>query len=153
VNTGYIILETGEVFPGRFIGNITKSTGEIVFNTSMTGYQEILTDPSNAGQIIVFSYPLIGNLDVEDAEKLQVQGIVTGELCNYPNAYTNEDSLVQILEKNNIPCITDVDTRALVKTIRKRGTVKAIITDNSQEKPNFRVEQQLVELVTTKKVS
>lgn len=156
MNTGYIILETGEVFPGRLVGTIAKGAGEIVFNTSMTGYQDILTDPSYSGQMIVFSYPLMGNYSLNqnegDLEKLHVRGIVTGELCNYPNQYHEEDSLVQDLEKNNIPCITNVDTRALVKTIRKRGTVKAIITDRLDEKPIIEHEQPLVKQVTTEKV-
>jgi carbamoyl-phosphate synthase small subunit len=156
VNTGYIILETGEVFPGRLIGNITKGAGEIVFNTSMTGYQEILTDPSYSGQMIVFSYPLMGNFILnkndDDFEKLHVRGIVTGELGNYPNSFDEDGSLVQVLEKSKIPCITNVDTRALVKTIRKRGTVKAIITNHVDDKPIIEHDEPLVKQVTTKMV-
>lgn len=156
VTTGYVILETGEIFPGTLIGNRKSQTGEIVFNTSMTGYQEIITDPSYAGQIIVFSYPLIGNYGMNhlftESDKPHVRGIVTGEICGSPSHYQLAESATTLLEKYGIPCLTDVDTRALVKTIRKKGTVKAIISDRPDVKPVSSDEKQLVKQVTTKEL-
>lgn len=156
MTTGYVILETGEIFPGKLVGDIQNKTGEIVFNTSMTGYQEIMTDPSYAGQIVVFSYPLIGNYGMTDAfgesAKPHVQGIVTGELCVTPNHYKLTESIISLLDKNEIPCLTGVDTRALVKTIREKGTVKAIISDCPDAKPSYFDTCQLVKQVTTKQV-
>ncbi|MBE6183106.1 carbamoyl phosphate synthase small subunit [Heyndrickxia ginsengihumi] len=142
MKNGYIILETGEMFEGHFVGEEqdVHTVGEVVFNTSMTGYQEIMTDPSYAGQIIVFCYPLIGNYGVneEDYESIKVaaHGMITGEICEEPSFYKAESSAISYLQQFNIPCLTGVDTRALVKTIRKHGTVKGLLTtDKTKQLP------------------
>lgn len=154
---GYIIFETGEVFTGEILGEASSEWGEIVFNTSMTGYQEIMSDPSYAGQIVVFSYPLIGNYGINEedyeSDKLFIRGIVTGEVCQAPNYFKQTKTLIDVINKFKIPCITNVDTRAIVKTIRKRGTVHAIISDDPEvNKPKQKMER-LVDRVVTKSVN
>lgn len=155
MNTGYIILETGEVFPGQIVGKKVKGSGEVVFNTSMTGYQEMVTDPSYTGQIIVYTFPIIDNVSLNEEElehwKPAVRGIVTGEFDFTPK-HDHKTTLSELLQKYDIPCITDVDTRALVKTIRKRGTVKAIITDCKDDQPLLEEETDLVQQVSVKRV-
>ncbi|MFC7393797.1 carbamoyl phosphate synthase small subunit [Scopulibacillus cellulosilyticus] len=141
MKTGYLVLETGDIFEGILIGKDITSVGEVVFNTSMTGYQEILTDPSYAGQIITFCYPLIGNYGInhfdDESEKLHLAGAVISDLCMVPSHYQSIKTFAEHLESNGIPCIAGVDTRAVVKKIRNNGTMKAIITqslDDSQVK-------------------
>ncbi|KYD00139.1 carbamoyl phosphate synthase small subunit [Heyndrickxia sporothermodurans] len=154
--SGYLTLETGESFEGELIGNASDVCGEVVFNTSMTGYQEIMTDPSYAGQIVVFTYPLIGNYGVNqnDSESHipHAKAIITSEFCSHPSHFTLTNSTENILLKHNIPCLTNVDTRELVKTIRKKGTVKGIIsTRKVSPKPSLN-DTQLVDLVTSKEI-
>ncbi|ADU32428.1 carbamoyl phosphate synthase small subunit [Evansella cellulosilytica] len=128
----YLVLETGEVFEGKLIGELNDMVGEVVFNTSMTGYQEILTDPSYAGQILTFCYPLIGNygLNKFDDESLKtvVAGVITGDMCDDPSHYQATKKFSDELKEASIPGLTEVDTRALVKVIRKHHTVKGMIT-------------------------
>lgn len=132
METGYLILETGDIFKGMMVGKDIPSTGEVVFNTSMTGYQEILTDPSYAGQILTFCYPLIGNYGINcfDNESigLHLSGVVIGDLCNLPSHYMEIKTFAEHLKNAGIPCIAGVDTRAIVKKIRKNGTMKGIIS-------------------------
>ncbi|MHC0038387.1 carbamoyl phosphate synthase small subunit [Pseudoneobacillus sp. C159] len=153
---GYLVLETGEVFCGSLIGMIKESVGEVVFNTSMTGYQEIITDPSYAGQIITFSYPIIGNYGINsqdnESENPPLSGVVIGDICEEPSHYQALHCLSEYLKQLGVPGITGIDTRLLVKTIRSKGTVKGIISrekiySKSEEKPTFWVEK-----VSTKKV-
>jgi len=151
---GYLILETGEIFEGNLAGSHFETAGEVVFNTGMTGYQEMMTDPSYAGQILVFCYPLIGNYGVnaDDHESMRVsaRGIVTGEICGGPSFYKSESTALSFLEKSGVPCLTDVDTRALVKTIRRQGTVRGIITtDPNAEVPCWDGDEFLVAKVST----
>jgi carbamoyl-phosphate synthase small subunit len=135
---GYLVLETGEFFEGNLIGNISEAAGEVVFNTSMTGYQEIITDPSYAGQIVTFCYPLIGNYGINDSDNECIQphlsGVVVGEMCQQPNHYLSTCSFSEQLEQAGVAGITGVDTRALVKLIRQYGTLRGIITDVSPYK-------------------
>ncbi|WP_407672769.1 carbamoyl phosphate synthase small subunit [Pallidibacillus thermolactis] len=156
LTTGYIILETGEIFSGKLIGKVKRSAGEIVFNTSMTGHQHILTNPSYTGQIIVFSYPVIGGYRIRSKEnktkKIYAQGVVIKEICNVPSYDPLAISMESVLEKDNIPCLTEVDTRALIKTIRKRGTVKAVISDDMNDKPETNTSFKPVNKVSTKTV-
>ena len=126
-----LILENGVRFLGTGIGAFGASSGEICFNTAMTGYQEVLTDPSYAGQIVVFSFPHIGNVGVnkEDAEsqKSFLKGIVLKDDITLPSNYRSEDSLKNWLIDNKIVGISHVDTRALIKIIRTEGPLKAAI--------------------------
>lgn len=133
---GYLHLESGEIFEGELAADADFTAGEVVFNTSMTGYQEILTDPSYAGQIIVFCYPLIGNYGLNDNDHesftIAARGVITGELCEEPSHYKADRTITDELNKHGVPCLTGVDTRLLVRTVRKRKTVRGIITASKE---------------------
>jgi len=127
-----LILENGVVFEGKAFGHIRESVGEVVFNTGMTGYQEVLTDPSYYGQIVTMTYPLIGNygINIEDLESndIKVKGFVVREKCSMPSNFRCEFELDTYLKQNRIIGIEGIDTRALTKIIRNQGTMKGIIT-------------------------
>jgi carbamoyl-phosphate synthase small subunit len=127
-----LLLEDGTVFEGAAFGAAGHSCGEVVFNTAMTGYQEILTDPSYHEQIITMTYPLIGNygtntLDTE-SRKVFARGFIVKENCNYPNNWRNKTSLAEYLRANNVVGLEGIDTRKLVKHIRTEGAMKGIIS-------------------------
>lgn len=129
---GKLVLENGVIFEGNVFGNSETSSGEVVFNTSLTGYQEILTDPSYYGQIIIMTYPLIGNYGTNDIDtessKVQARGIVVG---NYEDDWSNFrglQSLDDYLKKNKTIGISGIDTRALTKMIRSEGAMRGIVT-------------------------
>ncbi len=127
-----LLLEDGTVFKGRSFGARGYRCGEVVFNTSMTGYQEILTDPSYHEQIVTMTYPLIGNYgtnagDVE-SRKLFVSGFIVKENCAYPNNWRDELTLSDYLSANNIVGLEGIDTRKLVKHIRTEGAMRGIIS-------------------------
>src|SRR6187401_1406858 len=127
-----LALEDGRYFQGEAFGAQATCTGEICFNTSMTGYQEVLTDPSYRGQIVAMTYPLIGNygvnlLDIESSEP-HVRGFVIEELCEVPSNWRSTQSLNYYLKQWNIPGIQGIDTRALTKHLRTRGAMRAVIT-------------------------
>ena len=128
---GAIALEDGRVFEGQSFGASGVRAGEIVFNTSMTGYQEILTDPSYKGQIVAMTYPLIGNYGVnpEDVESRapKVEGFVVREYCPYPSNWAAAGSLGDYLAQSGIVALSEVDTRALTKHIRTAGAMRAVI--------------------------
>lgn len=127
-----LILENGTIFTGEAFGATGEATGEVVFNTSMTGYQEILTDPSYAGQIVTMTYPLIGNYGVnsEDMEsvKPQVAGFIVKEYSKFPSNFRSTENLGGWLEKNRIIGIENIDTRMLTKMIRSIGAMRGIIS-------------------------
>lgn len=127
---GKLILEDGTVFHGKLLNNI-KATGEVVFNTGMTGYQESLTDPSYCRQILTLTYPMVGNYGIADlfmqSRKSFVNGFVIGELCEMGSNWHYETSLADFLTKQGVPCLYDVDTRAVTRKIRSAGTMKGII--------------------------
>lgn len=130
----FLILEDGTVFTGTSIGSTRDMISEIVFNTSMTGYLEVLTDPSYAGQAVVMTYPLIGNYGIcyEDMESKQAwpDGYIVRELSRIPSNFRCEGSIQEFLEKQDIPGIAGVDTRALTKILREKGTMNGMITTN-----------------------
>jgi carbamoyl-phosphate synthase small subunit len=127
-----LILEDGAVFDGESFGSPADSIGEVVFNTSMAGYQEIATDPSYRFQIVTMTYPHIGNYGVEpraeQSEGPQVAGFVVRELCEKPSTFEARDSLQDYFAKAKISAITGVDTRALTRHIRSRGAMRGMIT-------------------------
>jgi carbamoyl-phosphate synthase small subunit len=127
-----LVLENGTIFTGESFGANGETTGEVVFNTSLTGYQEILTDPSYAGQIVTMTYPLIGNygVNLEDLEsvKPQVAGFVVKEYSEFPSNFRSAESLGNWLAKNNIIGIQGIDTRMLTKIIRSVGAMRGIIS-------------------------
>ena len=127
-----LALEDGSVFHGQPFGASASACGEVCFNTSMTGYQEILTDPSYKGQIVTMTYPLIGNygVNLEDVESWQphVSGFVVRELSPVVSNWRATLSLAEYLEQNGIPGIQGIDTRALTKKLRVRGALKGFIS-------------------------
>jgi carbamoyl-phosphate synthase small subunit len=129
---GFIALEDGTIFEGKSLGIEGEKEGEIVFNTSMTGYQEIMTDPSYKGQIVTMTYPLIGNYGVnsEDVESgsPKVEGFIAREFSKITSNFRAQDDLLNYLKKHNIIALEEVDTRALTKHIRVKGAMKAIIS-------------------------
>ena len=131
---GILALEDGRVFRGRAWGADGLRTGEIVFNTSMSGYQEILTDPSYAGQIVTMTYPLIGNYGVnhEDIESRRpfVEGFVVREFSEISSNWRSSGTLDNYLKSHGIVGISEIDTRALVKHIRERGAMRACVSSN-----------------------
>src|SRR5437879_7862019 len=127
-----LALEDGSVYRGRAFGALVDRTGEAVFNTSMAGYQEILTDPSYTGQIVAMTYPLIGNYGVNRADveswRPHVAGFVIRELSPVVSNWRAAGSLGQYLEQNGIPGIQGLDTRALTKKLRVRGALNGFIS-------------------------
>jgi carbamoyl-phosphate synthase small subunit len=128
---GCLALEDGRVLEGESFGAEGRRAGEIVFNTSMTGYQEVLTDPSYKGQIVAMTYPLIGNYgaNAEDVESAapQVEGFVVREYCPYPSNWASEWCLADYLVRHGVVALTEIDTRALTKHVREAGAMRAVI--------------------------
>ncbi len=134
-----LVLEDGTIFEGNSFGADNGTGGEIVFNTSMTGYQEILTDPSYKGEIVTMTYPLIGNYGTNDedieSDTPHVNGFIVKEFCKTPSNWRGQERLEEYLKENDIVAISGIDTRALTKRLRRRGTMKGIITteDKAEE--------------------
>ena len=156
-----LILENGMIFEGKAFGYLKDSVGEVVFTTGMTGYQEVLTDPSYYGQIVTMTYPLIGNygINLEDMESdsPKVRGFIVREKCNFPNNFRCEMDLEDFLKQNKIIGLEGIDTRALTKVLRNHGTMKGIITLEAQtlEEVSDKVKafsnKDAVSIVSTKK--
>ncbi len=129
----FLILEDGTVFTGESIGSTREVISEIVFNTSMTGYLEVLTDPSYAGQAVVMTYPLIGNYGITpdmESERPWVDGYIVRELSRIPSNFRCEGTIQDFLKEHDIPGICGIDTRALTKILRDKGTMNGMITTN-----------------------
>src|SRR6476659_5886877 len=122
MSAGYVLLDDGTRFDGELLASGGEITGEVVFNTSMTGYQEAVTDPSYAGQIITFTYPLIGNYGVSgeamESERVQARGVIMREGKNGEDAATAEGGWLDWLRDGGVAAIGEIDTRALVRHIR-----------------------------------
>lgn len=150
----FLILSDGNVFEGTSIGAEREVISEIVFNTSMTGYLEVLTDPSYAGQAVVMTYPLIGNYGIchadEESGRPWPDGFIVRELSRVPSNFRSEDSIQNFLKENNIPGIAGIDTRAITKILREKGTMNGMITTNE----NYNLDEILPKLkeYTTGKV-
>ncbi len=130
----FLILEDGTVFAGTSIGSTKEAVSEIVFNTSMTGYLEVLTDPSYAGQAVAMTYPLIGNYGITpdmESERAWPKGYIVRELSRIPSNFRSEGTIQDFLEKQDIPGIAGIDTRALTKILREKGTMNGMITVNA----------------------
>lgn len=127
-----LLLEDGSFFEGESFGADGEKVGEVVFNTSMTGYQEILTDPSYNGQIVCMTYPLIGNYGVNDEDvesrKIFLSGFIAKECCQYPSNFRATKRLDEYLKENGIQAIHQIDTRALTKRLRIKGSQQGIIS-------------------------
>ena len=132
VREAYLVLEDGSVYEGESMGAVGTTYGEVVFNTSMTGYQEILTDPSYAGQIVVATYPLIGNYGVNERDvesrRIQVAGYVVREQSRHPSHYRSDGAIDEYLARQSIVGISRVDTRAVTRRIRREGAMMGCVT-------------------------
>ncbi|MCI1305365.1 MAG: carbamoyl phosphate synthase small subunit [Lachnospiraceae bacterium] len=142
----YLILEDGHVFTGTSIGSRREVISEIVFNTSMTGYLEVLTDPSYAGQSVCMTYPLIGNYGIcyEDEESLRpwMDGFIVRELSRVPSNFRTQDTIQRFLKRFDVPGIAGIDTRALTRILRERGTMNGMITTDG----SFRLDEVIPKL-------
>ncbi|MEH0018781.1 MAG: glutamine-hydrolyzing carbamoyl-phosphate synthase small subunit [Desulfobacter sp.] len=159
-----LALEDGRTFPCKSFTGQGEASGEVVFNTSMTGYQEILTDPSYYGQMVTMTYPLIGNYGVcpddVESDRIQVSAFIIKEYQEFPSNFRSKGSLADYLIKSHVLGIEDLDTRALTRHIRKSGAMRAVISTTDLN-PDSLVEKakaipamegsDLVEFVTTKK--
>ena len=162
VRKGKLVLKDGSVFEGTLYGGKRNAVGEVVFTTGMSGYQETLTDPSFCGQIVVMTYPLVGNYGCNplfnQGKKCFFQGFVIGELCDCPSNWRNEQSLEDFLIEQDIPTLAGVDTRAITRKIRNHGVLQGVIVP--AEMPEEEVQKLLalpavhnqVEEVTTPEV-
>ena len=139
-----VALADGTVFEGRALGSSSECLGEMVFNTSMTGYQEILTDPSYAGQIVTMTYPLIGNYGVtpedDESSRPQVRGFVMKECCRHPSNWRSTQSLPAYLEEHGILAIEGIDTRELTRRVRIEGVMHAAMSSEDLD-PDSLVEK------------
>lgn len=131
IKSALLVLEDGTQFHGRAIGATGSAVGEVVFNTSMTGYQEILTDPSYSRQIVTLTYPHIGNVGTNDADEessqVHAQGLVIRDLPLIASNFRNTEDLSSYLKRHNIVAIADIDTRKLTRLLREKGAQNGCI--------------------------
>ncbi|MEW9667546.1 carbamoyl phosphate synthase small subunit [Ammoniphilus sp. 3BR4] len=136
-----LILEDGTVFTGKTFGASRESYGEVVFNTGITGYQEVLSDPSYCGQIVTMTYPLIGNYGInrDDFESVRpfIHGFVVREHAEDPSNFRSQQTLDSLLKEYDIPGISDIDTRRLTRKIREFGTMRGVITTSGASVEEF----------------
>ena len=134
----YLVLEDGSVYEGEAFGAPVTAHGEVVFNTSMTGYQEVLTDPSYAGQLVMLTYPLVGNYGINthdvESKRIQVSALVVREHCSYPSHSSSSSTLDQYLASQDIPGISGVDTRAITRRLRTHGVMMGILSEEDPER-------------------
>ena len=127
-----LVLENGDVYVGYGFGAQSDAIGEIVFNTSMVGYQEIISDPSYTGQMVVMTYPLIGNYGISDddyeTKNPSIGGLVVREYNDLPSNFRYTKTLSEVMEECKVPGISGIDTRKLTRSIREKGSRRALIT-------------------------
>lgn len=137
---GILLLEDGTFFEGEIKGARKSVSGEVVFNTGMVGYLESLTDPSYYGQILVFTYPLIGNYGIcpeyFESDRIQVKALISSSICDSPSHWSSQKTLEEWLKEEGIPALTGIPTRTLTKILRERGTMLGKIIVNGKE-PEF----------------
>jgi carbamoyl-phosphate synthase small subunit len=158
MNSGNLRLEDGTRLIGKHFGSIKAVAGEVVFNTGMVGYTEALTDPSYKGQILVLTYPLVGNYGVPEIDhhagefesaRIQVAGLIVSQICEEPNHWNSVRALGQWLKNEDVPALTSIDTRALTKRLRHSGTMSgAIHVGEAGEIPGLSVDDNLVQQVS-----
>jgi carbamoyl-phosphate synthase small subunit len=160
-----LVLEDGTVYEGIGFGYPGVAVGEVVFNTGMTGYQEVLTDPSYAGQLVVMTYPLIGNygINADDFEsaRIQVAGFVVREVCEEPSNFRAQKTLHEFLADHRIPGIAKIDTRGLVRKLRIYGVMMGALGVGKDAEELFELlrksprydELDFVQLVSTRQIS
>ncbi|MBB6451876.1 carbamoyl-phosphate synthase small subunit [Salirhabdus euzebyi] len=155
-NICYLHLSTGDRLQGKWLHQVEGTEGEMVFNTAMTGYQEVMTDPSYAGQIVTMTYPLIGNYGFNDIDQESIRpflsGLIIAHPCKAPDPSHSQYTLYEMATKYNIPVMYDIDTRALTTIIRKHGEVYGKMTTNKDETTCIQVkDKNLVEKVSVTK--
>lgn len=142
-----VVLENGDYFVGKLFGYPQKALGEVCFNTSMTGYQEILTDPSYYGQIVTMTYPMIGNYgiyeDYSQSNKIQCFGFIVKKYIKKPSNYISQMTLEEFLIQNKTPGVENIDTRKLVLTLRDQGVMRGGIFPDEAEFKNYMLEEVL----------
>jgi carbamoyl-phosphate synthase small subunit len=142
-----LILESGEVFHGEGFGAELETAGEVVFNTGMTGYQELISDPSYCGQIVCMTYPLIGNYGInrDDYESIEpaIKGLIVKELCDLPSNFRTQITLDELFKKKNLSGISGIDTRRLTRILRNSGVVKGKIVKNALCQPKQRFQSSI----------
>ena len=133
----HLVLEDGTVFTGESFGAQRDGWGEVVFNTTMTGYQEVLTDPSYAGQMVALTYPLVGNYGINRADfeskRIQAAALIVRQHCDLPSHSTSNMTLDAFLKEYNIPGISGIDTRALTRRLRTRGVMMGLLTTDDPD--------------------
>lgn len=163
MNNRKLVLENGAVFEGKGFGSSNEAVAELVFNTSVVGYQEILSDPSNCHQIVCMSYPVIGNYGLTDEDyessSITVSGVIVRSYNNYPSNFRFTHELAELMEENGVPGIEGVDTREITRIIKNQGIMKALICDIDKpideclKKINeYHAPENMIELISTKKV-
>ncbi|WDV46834.1 glutamine-hydrolyzing carbamoyl-phosphate synthase small subunit [Clostridiaceae bacterium M8S5] len=161
---GILYLEDGSMYIGKGFGSIGTNVGELVFNTSMTGYQEIMTDPSYAGQVVTMTYPLIGNYGVNpeanEATSIFAKGVVVKNISQNPSNYKSMGTLDEMLKTKGVVGVHDVDTRSITKRIRKHGAIKCLITNEDLTKKqmqnlinNTNIKEDWMKVVTTNEIT
>lgn len=135
---GYLVLENGRIFTGKLLNNCSLAGGEVVFTTASISYQDIITDPSYYGQIVVMTYPLVGNVGFNEksfaSSAAMVQGLILRELTDFPSHWEMETDIISFLNKYEVAVLTEVDTRAVTRVVRKQGNMGGVITDNLEDK-------------------
>ena len=131
---GILALADGRTFRGTLFGAFGEAEAEVVFNTSMSGYQEVLTDPSYCGQMVVMTYPLIGNTGINpedfESDRPHLSGFIIKELSGIPSNWRSRETLDEFLKKHGVVGLQGIDTRALTRHIRDRGAQQAVISQN-----------------------
>lgn len=143
----YLVLEDGSVFEGTAFGSAKESTGEVIFTTGMTGYQEFISDPSNCAQILTLTYPLIGNYGInpEDFEAMEITlaGVVVREWTEQPSNFRSQRTFGELMEERQVPGISGIDTRQLTKLLRTHGSLRGKLTAAGEQVDVERIVQEL----------
>ncbi|WP_303863256.1 carbamoyl phosphate synthase small subunit [Alkalibaculum bacchi] len=156
----FIYLEDGTKLEGKTFGVNKTVVGELVFNTGMTGYEEVLTDPSYKEQVVIMTYPLIGNYGINKKDKesstIHLKAFIVREYAKIPNHYESYETLDQFLKEHDIPGVYDVDTRMLTKKVREKGSMKCLITSEELKNPeallqDYEFPKDVVKIVSRKK--
>ena len=133
MNNRKLVLENGKVFEGKGFGSLNEAVAEIIYNTAVVGYQEIISDPTNCNKMICMTYPLIGNYGLADedyeSKHICAKGLIVREYNDDPSNFRYTRTLGEVMEENNISGICNVDTRSIMRIIRNEGTLKALICD------------------------
>lgn len=138
---GALVLADGTIFEGEYFGANEERTGEVVFNTSMGGYGEIISDPASSGKIMVMTYPLIGNYGINreelQSERIHASGLVFKEGTTQPSSWLLQDTLENLLKENEVPAVTGIDSRAVTRHIREKGSMPGMITSADSIDPHW----------------